>query len=499
MNDLHVYDDIVLGHRPRMLNVLKYYPFFMITKDGFGDFAAGRYENLDLGYLVMAVLRFFIEKNNVESRDVVYPEYVDFLKGVIARDFDQKLTDMEVKEVADFVFGKMRNDGRPFAFEYYDPADRKKRSVRIRMIESNIVESVVYYSIGKEALAFYLDTKEFKDESKINVEQLLLEKLITSKDFSGGIDVVKRINDEVLYLDKAREHVRLLLSSDVRSALLEYDTFKTYGMKWFLDEQKLFQKNMTLIRETLKRAKDMNADTDKVRSIYELELELNKAMHNHLRLLEECTVLSRDIDVAIQRKKVGSFVIGFDYERALDLLIEKDDMEACSLLSLPLLKPKIKKSFSFEYVKRMFDMEEKEEEKGEDISRKEAKETVYSDELEDERIRDNYKGLFGVLIALLKYKEEYDLVYFMDICKKLYSEEIVRNGDLYSFLVNLCQKDEYRADDKKADTFFDEIVDGTDYGDIGGVKLIKGDEQEVVTEDGYSVTNVIVRRIGYGE
>jgi hypothetical protein len=65
--------------------------------------------------------------------------------------------------------------------------------------------------------------------------------------------------------------------------------------------------------------------------------------------------------------------------------------------------------------------------------------------------------------------------------------------------VNLCQKDEYRADDKKADTFFDEIVDGTDYGDIGGVKLIKGDEQEVVTEDGYSVTNVIVRRIGYGE
>jgi hypothetical protein len=61
----------------------------MITKDGFGDFAAGRYENLDLGYLVMAVLRFFIEKNNVESRDVVYPEYVDFLKGVIARDFDQ--------------------------------------------------------------------------------------------------------------------------------------------------------------------------------------------------------------------------------------------------------------------------------------------------------------------------------------------------------------------------------------------------------------------------
>ena len=52
-------NDIILEHRARMLNLKKYYPFFKLTETSFDTFRQGQYAMLDMGYIVMAVLRFF--------------------------------------------------------------------------------------------------------------------------------------------------------------------------------------------------------------------------------------------------------------------------------------------------------------------------------------------------------------------------------------------------------------------------------------------------------
>ena len=67
----------------------------------------------------------------------------------------------------------------------------------MKLVESTIREDMVWYSISADAVEFYLDTKEIKDESRINVSQLLLEKMINSNNFRGGVEVVERINEEV--------------------------------------------------------------------------------------------------------------------------------------------------------------------------------------------------------------------------------------------------------------------------------------------------------------
>lgn len=67
----------------------------------------------------------------------------------------------------------------------------------MRLIKSSIQDGAVRYSITSEAVEFYLDTKEIKEESTISVEQLLLEKLINSQNFRQGAEVVRRINNEV--------------------------------------------------------------------------------------------------------------------------------------------------------------------------------------------------------------------------------------------------------------------------------------------------------------
>ena len=72
-------NDIITEHKERMLNLKKYYPFFKLMDVSFAQFQEGRYEMLDMGYIVMGILRFFIEENNFKEKDVTYPEYLDFI------------------------------------------------------------------------------------------------------------------------------------------------------------------------------------------------------------------------------------------------------------------------------------------------------------------------------------------------------------------------------------------------------------------------------------
>ena len=114
-------NDIIADHKERMLNLRKYYPFFKLSEVSFSWFKDGIYDNLDMGYILMAVLRFFIEENNFKERDVTYQMYYDFMSACIRRDFAVTLTPEDNKVLVDYIFDKLKNDGRPFMFEYYDP------------------------------------------------------------------------------------------------------------------------------------------------------------------------------------------------------------------------------------------------------------------------------------------------------------------------------------------------------------------------------------------
>lgn len=247
--------DIIHDHNERMLNIKKYYPYFKLTENTFTQFQGGKYSNLDMGYILMAVLRFFIEKNNFEEQDVTYEEYQDFLHQIYRRDFEIPLDEDEEKEVSAYIFDKLTNGGRPFSYEYFDPVEKAKKTIRMRFIDSRIREDRLTYFLTSEAIEFYLDTKEIKDESSISIAQLLLSKMIAAKNYKGGIDIIKRINSEVSRLKIRKNEVLNILSEDVFAGQKAYEDFVNTGIRWFEDEQKLFSKNMELIENALKEWK----------------------------------------------------------------------------------------------------------------------------------------------------------------------------------------------------------------------------------------------------
>lgn len=499
-------NDIITDHRERMLNLKKYYPFFKLTEVSFSWYKDGIYDSLDMGYILMAVLRFFIEENNFKERDVTYSEYVEFMSGCIKRDFNIFPPEGDMTVLVDYIFDKIKNDGKPFTFTYFDPVDKKKKVSRVKLLESRIEDGTVWYSISADGIEFYLDTKEIRDESKISVEQLLLEKMIQSKDFKGGTEVVKRINQEVDRLRLKKNQVMSLLASDVVAGLEAYEDFFNTGIKWFNEEQKLFIKNSELIAGALKKAEADKAGNDVAgylltsSEIYHLDTELKVAMNNHLKLLTACTELGIMADSMVKKAKLNRLRPSFDFRYALESAMKADDVRLLGDLVRPVLGHKVDKTFFLGKIEDMLTYRPEKEEKAETVSETDAAEIVFDDEIEDARIRENYISLLRLLLLIIKKKGECDLYEYNEYVKKVFGDAVFANGDYYSFLVHLCQKKEYvmAQTGRTLETFLDEMVSDCitrpefeEYMGMGFTLLpADGVEEVIVTAKDFEVTNI---------
>ncbi len=450
-----LHNDITQEHRARMLNLKKYYPFFCLIQTNFDTFRGGQYASLDMGYIVMAVLRFFIEENNFKEKEVTYPEYVDFVSGCVRRDFGLSVTDSEAKDIADFVFDKMKNDGKPFAFQYYDPVDRKHRVSRMKLIESTIRNNTVWYSISTDAVEFYLDTKEIKEESRISIQQLLLEKMIRAQDFQGGTQVVARINSEVERLMLRKASVEQLLATDIFAGFDAYQEFVATGMQWFDDEQKLFAKNMELIEAALAKTEHVSQGDGYLKAadeIYELDHQLKVAMSRHSELLRACMDMQKMTDDLIRSNKLSRLRNHCDYKRLLEQMRKSDSIALLEWMVQSMLKPNAGKHFSFFALDDIFSVRGEYREQEESIPQEEAQDIIFEDELEEERIRQNYDFFMKNILRYAGQTRKFTLSDFIDYLKDVYGEQadrILRNADYYSFLANLCQKKEYQDEERK--------------------------------------------------
>ena len=335
--------EIIEEHSDRIKNMKKYYPYFRLAETSLAQYRDGAYAGLDMGYITLAVIRFFIEENNYKEKDVTYQENYAFLKELLKRDFELELEKEEEQELIAFLFDKLKNEGKPFSFDYYDPVDHKRKTMRSRFMDSKIEDGVVYYYITSDAIEFYLDTKEIKDESTINVEQLLLEKLISTQNFRGVTEVAKRINNEVGRLMRQKNEVLGILSYDVFAGVEAFEKFMGSTMRWFKEEQKLFARNSDLIRKALQRAEADGEQGDyqsryyqAIDEIYLLELELKKAIARHSELLSACTALQKKVGELVAKSKFAALKRSLDFKRMGQRLMERDRADLLEAMIMPL-------------------------------------------------------------------------------------------------------------------------------------------------------------------
>ena len=452
--------DILSEHKDRMLNLKKYYPFFVLCDTTFSQYKEGKYSNLDMGYITMATLRFLINENNFHESEITYEQYEEFLLEILHREFGLAEPEEEERELCGYIFDKIKNDGKAFTFPYFDPEEKKKKTSRVKLIDSRIVDGVVLYHVTTDGIEFYLDTKEIKEESNISVQQLLLEKMIRSENFAGGIEVVKRINNEVGKLSLKKKEVLDLLGYDVFAGAKASEEYMATVAKWFEEESKLFEKNRALIDKAYSKA---NSESGSVvlKEIHKLDTELKKTIIRHGELIRETIELQNIADAMIGRAKLRKLRPVFQFRDALQKAMKQDRADRLGMLMAPLFMPKLTKSFAVESVDRMLESKADNADYGEKIEKKQVDaDYVYEDELEEERIGENFGRLFEELLEQLWKHGKTTLPELMAIYEIKFGKEIYRNGDVYSFLVHLAQKNryEFKHMQDKQDTFLEGIV-----------------------------------------
>lgn len=497
--------EIVDEHNDRMMNLRKYYPFFKLLSTSFSNFKDGIYDMLDMGYIVMALLRFLIEQNNFNDLEVTYAEYEEFMINCIKRDFviDFKSEEDE-KDLLIYIFDKIRNDGRPFDYEYYDPYEKVKKISRIRLIESHIKNDMVYYSITSDGIEFYLDTKEIKDESTISIQQVLLQKMIKAQNFKGGTEIIKRINNEVRKLILRKNEVINLLGNNIYEGVKAYEDFVETGIRWFEDEQRLFIQNTELVEMARKRVSDNSFETGSkveqtIVDIYNLENELKRATNRHANLLSACTDLQIKVDDMVRRAKLNKLKNSVDFKGVFNRIVKEDKPELLYEMVKPFTGIKIQKTFDLNKIDDFLSYNFEKEEHGELIEEKEQIEIKFDDEIEDERIENNYVVIMLSLLKCIKENGRISLLEFNEYLKETFTEKILSNGDYYSFVIHLCQKKEYDLNNitKEPDTFLEGILSTnmkskllSEYSDLKFDIEFFETEQTIKINNIFEITNV---------
>ena len=82
MDNYILMNDMVQDHEARMMHLKRYYPFFRLMDTGLSQYRDGSYGRLDMSYIVLAVLRFFIEANHFQDQPVCYEDYRQFMAGL---------------------------------------------------------------------------------------------------------------------------------------------------------------------------------------------------------------------------------------------------------------------------------------------------------------------------------------------------------------------------------------------------------------------------------
>ncbi len=503
--DTHILiHDITREHEARMLHLRRYYPFFELFRLSLNQYAEGHCRMLDMGYMTMAVLRWLIEENNFNDRRVTYTDLRVFLRQLLLRDFDYQGTEEEQDALIQYVFDKLTNEGRPFSFEWYDPMKKQRCVGKTNLIESGYQEGEIRYTISADGIEFYLDTKETKDESVIGTEQILLSKMIKARNFKGGAEIIRRINSEVTRLLRQKDEINKTLGINIFEGLKDLEKFQKDGLVWFEEEQKQFDQNLRLVDQALKKAREEKRDSKAMTEIYQLNLELKRAMQRHEQLLAACTSLQVKADEALTKARHHQLRQSFDFRDWLNQAIAADDARLLDHVMFPFNGLNFRKTITLDRMDDLLNLRPEDKEEAELVGDGQVQDVVYEDELIDERIRHNHSLLAACLFDALIDKKVLTLAEFNYLLTMKYTDMILNNGDYYSFLSQLAQKNCYDLSTlrEEQDTFLEKVMSGVVKSDHTKVyedlkfTLTFLPEECLEMADGTTVTNIRFERTG---
>ena len=436
----------LIGETPiRMTNLKKYFPYFEILRL---NTTSIKYNEFDIGSIVLGILGYLLQEVEIRRKTITFTEICDFLNSYTHLMYNKVWDEESLKEFANYILNKLQNNGSPFSYEIYNFKKQKIDQQFIRYISYtyNYEQQKNHYAITSEGIDFYLQTKEFGDESKVTIHLLLLQKMINDNDYDSALTQIINVNTEVRKLIiRKKDVVDALLNNGIKAYYLLEEYKNSVSTRF--DEEKMMFDSTKITVDNVYEEHIRNIDTDSMSQkerevviiLNRIKEELKNTIEIHTILISETLGLNEQTDRILAEKRASAFKEKFNFQIFLQGVSVKDNIELLKNVIDPLLSPKIEKIFAEDKVEERELCEEK-------TIKQESNYAVNSDigvkyetldNMVEERLLSNYKVFFSHLFYYLTEVDDFTTKEFIGYIKNNHNARTVKNPDFHTFLSQL--------------------------------------------------------------
>ena len=443
--------EIIYDLEDRMRNIGDFYAIYKIINSS-GKFK----EKYNIPTLCMGILSFLVYENNFKFNSNVTTENImNFIEQYAKEFLKENIEEIELIELTDFVISKLTNKGYKFEYEFFSTRDKayKRKSIRLVDVKVNDENKKFKYSVSEQGLEFYLKTKEYNEEYKIEIMQIIFKKLLEKNAFEDALHALRRLNTEIVKLIEKRNSVISLLSDNLKEGLEQYSIFIKRMEGQCEQESQMFGSIKRVLDKAIERyylgeygrsdsreEKTSIKDEENIRTLKNIEVELKLIIDRHEELIHSKIDLINKKNEILKSNAVSAFKEGFDFEIELNNLVLKDyKPDVLSVFSNPLWSPVMNKSFNpLMSISEQRLINENNAEEEVPVSRIDN-EYKTIDRINSERIESNYYFYSLNLLKLIKEKREIELKDFIKFLHEEFGENVFSNSDIISYMITLTK------------------------------------------------------------
>jgi hypothetical protein len=491
----------------RMKSLAKYYPFFKIMN---GKYSKGEYENINASEVCMGIISFLFYEGKLKAQHITFINIQDYLQMFVEKVYGIKLIgDSLYKFTNDTIDFIQNTEGKGFeiGFPIFMPEKQNVKYVINKSSDSGIKE----FELTPSAIDFFLETKEFGEESKITISLLILKKLIEHSEYESALLSLTNVNAEVIKQIARVYEIEMALMYGGNLGYKSFLEYRELADKHQAEEEKLFSETMEQIR-TLREdygakvsksqlgEKEINA----FRCLDEMDKELNKTVELHQQLLGKLVILSRKASEILRKKKINLLRPSFDFSTYLDKLGQIGSSKSLEYMAIPFFPLNIQKSFALSKINEMLDFGDNSSNNDDvNLSDKENTIPINTDKFNNEiraRVIHNYEYIINYFFDLLKDRDSFIMGDIIMDSNEDTKENIFKNPDFIGLILDFLRLNEESvlSDDKENGNGSLEKALKAIYRtrlETYKIKVETIEDSYIEIATGFKMTNVIIRKV----
>ena len=399
----------------RFKAVTKYYPFFKIMNKKYEN---KEFKEISPCEICMGLISFLFYEGKLKAKHITFIDIKEYLNVFLDKVYNIQLKEEVLYEFTINTIDIIQNtEGKGFVINFpkFMPSAQNIKYVISKSNNLGIKE----YELTTSAIDFFLETKEFGEESKITISLLILKKLIEHNEYESALISLTNVNAEVIKQISKVYEIELGL---MYSGELGYKTFLNYrelADKHQADEEELFVQTMEEIRvlredyaSKISKEELKEYEKNAFNCLDEMDKELIKTVELHHQLLGKVVILSKRANEILVKKKMNILKPTFDFSRYLDKLSNSQSAKSLEAIIKVILPLNLKKNFSLFKINELSEFESILRDSEENSSEEDEDRVIDTDRFNNDiklRMIHNYKLIIKYFYKLLEHKEYFIL------------------------------------------------------------------------------------------